>query len=260
MKSDVVPDVTQPIRMKYSKGLTCLQGLTLAALSLACASAMATEYGRVISSTPITAAVSVPQQVCSNQQEIVRQPGSGLGAVLGAVAGGVVGHSVGKGAGNAIATGVGVMAGAVMGDKYEQATSPAEVRPVQRCTTGYVSQNQVVGYQVEYEYAGQRYTTQTKNKPGKTIALNVQVNPSDEYEPQAAVQQQVPVQNPPDAPVVVYQQQPQVVYQQPQVVYAPPPVVYAAPYPYYYPRPSVNLNFGWSNGGYYGHHGYRHGY
>lgn len=254
-------DVVQTSQAPYFKGRRRLQGLTLAALSLACASAMATEYGRVISATPITSAVSVPQQVCSTQQEVVRQQGSGLGAVLGAVAGGAVGHSVGRGSGNAIATGVGVIAGAVMGDKYEQATSSSEVRPVQRCTTGYVSQNQVVGYQVEYEYAGQRYTTQTKNKPGKTIALNVQVNPSDEYEQQAAVQQQVPVQIPPDAPVVYQQQpqvvyqQPQVVYQQPQVVYAQPPVVYPAPYPYYYGRPPVSLHFGWNNWrGYEGHH------
>lgn len=226
-----------------------VQALTLTALSLACAGAMATEYGRVIHSTPITAAVSVPQQVCSNQQEVVRQPNSGLGAVLGAVAGGVVGHSVGKGAGNALATGVGVMAGAVMGDKYEEATTPAQTQTVRRCTTGYVAQNQVVGYQVEYEYAGQRYTTQTKTQPGKLIALNVQVSPSDEYEPQAA-QQAVPVQNPSEAPVVVYQQQP-------QVVYAAPPVVYAAPYPYYY-RPPVSVNFGWSN--WHGYGGFRHGY
>lgn len=236
---------------------TCLQGLTFSVLGLAAASAMATEYGRVIKSTPITSAVSVPQQVCSTQQEVVRQPGSGLGAVLGAVAGGVVGHSVGKGAGNALATGVGVMAGAVMGDKYEQATSPADVRPVQRCSTGYVSQNQVVGYQVDYEYAGQRYTTQTKYKPGKTIALNVQVNPAEDDDDQPMAQQQVPVQIPPEAPVAVYQQ-PRVVYAQPQVVYAAPPVVYPAPYPYYYGRPPVSLSFGWSN--YRGYEGHHHGY
>jgi uncharacterized protein YcfJ len=256
MKSDAVRS-NLPQRPLGRAGL---QGLTFAILGLAAASAMATEYGRVIRSSPITAAVSVPQQVCSTQQEVVRQPGSGLGAVLGAVAGGVVGHSVGKGAGNALATGVGVMAGAVMGDKYEQATSPSDVRPVQRCSTGYVSQNQVVGYQVEYEYAGQRYTTQTKYKPGKTIALNVQVNPSDEDDAQPVAQQQVPVQIPPDAPATVYQQ-PQVVYAQPQVVYAAPPVVYGAypaPYPYYYGRPPVSLSFGWSN--YRGYEGHHHGY
>ena len=56
----------------------CLQGLTFSVLGLAAASAMATEYGRVIRSAPITSAVSVPQQVCSTQQEVVRQPGSGF--------------------------------------------------------------------------------------------------------------------------------------------------------------------------------------
>lgn len=230
-----------------------LQALTLAALSLACVSAMATEYGRVIRSTPITSTVNVPQQVCSNQQEAVPQPGSGLGAVLGAVAGGLVGHSIGAGSGKALATGVGVMTGAVMGDHYEQATNPPQLRTVQRCSTGYVSRNEVVGYQVEYEYGGQRYTTQTRNRPGRTIALDVQVSPHDaDAPPPDEAQQEVPVQIPPDAP-------PQVVYAQPQVIYAAPPVLYA-PYPYaYYGQPGVNLRFGWSSG-WHEHHGYHHGY
>lgn len=249
--------VMSPRTMPRARSRAGLQGLTLVALSLAGTSAMATEYGRVVSSTPITRTVSVPQQVCSNQQEAVQQPGSGLGAVLGAVAGGLVGHSVGGGSGKALATGVGVMAGAVMGDHYEQATNPPQLRTVQRRTTGYVSRNEVIGYQVDYEYGGQRYTTQTRQRPGRTIALDVQVSPRDADGPPPEAQQEVPVQIPPDAP-------PQVVYAPPQVIYAAPPVLYAPyPYPYRYysddGRPRVNLHFGWSNG-WHEHHGYHHGY
>jgi outer membrane lipoprotein SlyB len=45
---------------------------------------------------------------------------SGGGAVLGAVIGGVIGHQVGKGTGRDVATGVGVVGGAVAGNNLEK--------------------------------------------------------------------------------------------------------------------------------------------
>ena len=47
---------------------------------------------------------------------------SGAGAVLGAVIGGVVGHQFGGGGGNVLATGVGVVGGAVAGNAIEGRT------------------------------------------------------------------------------------------------------------------------------------------
>ncbi len=49
----------------------------------------------------------------------VSQRPSGAGAVLGAVIGGVIGHQLGGGTGNALATGAGVIGGAVAGNAIE---------------------------------------------------------------------------------------------------------------------------------------------
>lgn len=46
--------------------------------------------------------------------------GSGVGAIAGGVAGGVLGHQVGDGTGKDVATAVGVIGGAIIGNKIEQ--------------------------------------------------------------------------------------------------------------------------------------------
>lgn len=50
----------------------------------------------------------------------VKGEGSGIGAVTGAVIGGVVGHQIGGGRGKDVATGVGVIGGAVAGNEIEK--------------------------------------------------------------------------------------------------------------------------------------------
>lgn len=74
---------------------------TLAVLTLTAAAtvtatgAFAQERGRVLSSTPITQQVAVPQQVCNDQQVAVAPRPSGAGAVVGAIAGGLIGNAIG---------------------------------------------------------------------------------------------------------------------------------------------------------------------
>lgn len=46
--------------------------------------------------------------------------GLGAGAVIGAVLGGVLGNQVGRGSGNALATGAGVVGGALVGNEIEK--------------------------------------------------------------------------------------------------------------------------------------------
>lgn len=152
-----------------------LAGLGLAA---ACGTALATEYGTVISSTAVTAQVAVPQQQCTEQQALVQPRTSGGGALLGALVGGVVGHGIGEGLGRAAATGLGAVAGSVVGDRVEAANTPAQAVPVQSCQTLTSYENRVIGYDVTYEYNGQRYLTRVAQDPGPRIALNVTVAPA----------------------------------------------------------------------------------
>ena len=145
---------------------TPIIALALAALS---GSALATEYGTVVSSTPITLQVPVPRQACSDAS--VQAPTTGGGALLGAVIGGAIGNSLGSGAGRAAATGLGLVAGAAIGNQAEAAnTPPATLR---NCQTLMRYEPRVVGYDITYEYQGQRYATRVAQDPGRRIALNV---------------------------------------------------------------------------------------
>lgn len=149
-----------------------------AGLAAACNAALAAEYGTVISSTPVTAQVAVPQQQCQYQQQLVQPRTSGGGAVLGAVVGGVLGNSLGGGFGRAAATGLGVVAGAALGNQVEaNSTAPAE-QAVRSCQTVTTYENRLVGYDVVYDYNGRRYTTRLAQDPGARIALDVSVTPA----------------------------------------------------------------------------------
>ncbi len=210
---------------------------------------------RVISSTPVVQQVAVPRQVCNNQQMIVEQPKSGGGALLGAVAGGAVGNAIGNGSGRALATVIGLIGGAMLGDRVEG--SNQQVHNVQQCGTQTFYENRTSYFNVVYEYQGTQYSTQMANDPGQYVRLQVTPIGAIGAAPQPGFAQsqdqngqaQTYVQ---PAPV----QQIQQVYTQPQVIYQSAPIYYAQPYyarpyysPYYYP--GVSLNFGYSRG--YGH-------
>jgi uncharacterized protein YcfJ len=132
----------------------------------------AQEVGRVISTMPIIQQVAVPRQVCTQQQVATQQRKSGAGSAMGAIAGGVVGNAMGKGEGNALTTMIGVIGGAILGDKIE-GSPPAEVHNVQSCTTQNFYENRTVAYNVVYEFNGKQYNVQMPQDPGPTVRLQV---------------------------------------------------------------------------------------
>lgn len=172
-------------------------------------STSSTVHAKVISATPVVAQVAVPRQVCRDDfyQEPARS--SGAGALLGAIAGGVVGNALGKGAGNVLATGAGVIGGAVLGDRIENDGRQGATRSVRRCEQQASYENQVVAYDVVYEFAGQRYSTQMDEEPGRTIPLQVTVNPVGSPAPMAMAPQ--PMMDESDVgPATYYQPNPSV--------------------------------------------------
>ncbi len=144
-----------------------LVGLGVAHLPLA-----AQETGRVISSTPVIQQVAVPRQVCTNTQVATQGQKSGAGALMGAIAGGTVGNNVGGGSGRTAATMLGVLGGAILGDKVEGAPAP-EVRTVQNCTNQVFYENRTTSYNVVYEFAGKQYSVQMPTDPGPTVRLQI---------------------------------------------------------------------------------------
>jgi len=202
--------------------------LVLSAAMLASGICLAQDVGRVISSTPVVQQVAVPRQVCSTEQVAVQQPKSGAGAAMGAIAGGAVGNAVGSGPGQAAATMIGIIGGAVLGDKIE-GTPPAQLQNVQRCGTQTFYENRPVAYNVVYEFAGKQYSVQMPYNPGPTIQL--QVSPAG-MSPQAA------------APATITQP----MYVQPATVVVAPPVYpgyYVQPY---YPPIGIQMGFGYWGG------------
>lgn len=145
----------------------------LLAVAMVCSGlALAQDYGRVISATPIIQQVSTPRKVCTTEQVSVQQPKSGAGAVMGAIAGGAMGNAVGGGSGRTAATVIGLVGGAMIGDRIE-GSSPNQVQDVQRCESQNFYENRTVAYDVVYEYAGKQYSAQMLNDPGDSIQLRI---------------------------------------------------------------------------------------
>lgn len=204
-----------------------------AALGLsALAGVWAQDMGRVLSSTPVVQQVAVPRQVCSNEQISYQGPNSGAGALIGAIAGGALGNATGgRGAGRAAATAIGMVGGAVLGDRLE-GPAPERTEIVQRCGVQNFYENRTVGYNVVYEFGGRQYAVQMPNDPGPTIA--VQVSPvGGGLAPQA----------PPVAVVV-----------QPAINYVTVPAARSYYSPFYYPPLVVPFGFyGQGHGHFRGH-------
>jgi uncharacterized protein YcfJ len=205
--------------------------------------ARAAELATVVSSTPVTASLPVARQVCNDGQQLVQQRPSGAGALIGAIAGGVIGHNLGNGFGRAAATGIGAVTGAVIGDQVEAVNSPVTEVPVRRCQTVSSYENRIVGYDVMYEYAGQRYSTRMARDPGRQLAVNVQPAEGSLPAPLDIYREGSPVPSNAAPQTIYYAPAPQTVY------YAPPPAVYIAPV--------IGFGLGYY-GGYYGGHRGRH--
>ena len=91
---------------------------------------------------------------------------------MGAIAGGAIGNSVGKGSGQTAATVLGLLGGAVLGDKIEGAPS-SQLQNMQQCSTQIFYENRTMGYNVTYEFLGKQYSVQMPSDPGPTIQLQI---------------------------------------------------------------------------------------
>jgi len=217
-------------------------GLAAAALGLlgATSAASAAEYATVVSATPITTSVAAPRQECYQSEQLVQQQPSGAGAVIGAIAGGVIGNQFGHGFGRAAATGLGAVAGSAIGNNVEAGANPPTTVPVQRCRTVQAYEQRIVGYDVVYDYHGQRYSTRLPNDPGARLAIEIRPAgnaPLDRVGPPTTSYGAVPPAVADVAPS--YVESPTSYAPAPAAYYAPAPAPYYAPAPAYYNPASV---------------------
>jgi uncharacterized protein YcfJ len=218
------------------KGITLMKKVSASTLllsSLAGAAALASLpasamdiLAPVVSSTPVVQQVAVPRQVCNNQAYITQAPRSGAGALMGALAGGAAGNAIGDGGGRAAATMIGLVGGAMLGDRIEGGAP--QIQNLPQCATQTFYENRVSHYNVIYEYQRTQFTAQMLNDPGLYVRL--QVTPVGAM---ATAPQTFPTAPPPQAYPAYY----------PQPYYAP---YYAPVYAPIYPPIGLSLNFGFS--------------
>jgi uncharacterized protein YcfJ len=140
-------------------------------------------WADVLRADPVQGVVrtSVPQQQCYNQQVVQHDPGnSGVGTVLGAVVGGVLGSTVGRGGGRVAATVGGAVVGGAVGNQVsdqggDYATNQTSCQQVNAVS----DQRRIIGYDVEYRYRGEVYTSRLNYDPGERLRVRVQVQPAD---------------------------------------------------------------------------------
>ncbi|OOG50252.1 glycine zipper 2TM domain-containing protein [Rhodanobacter sp. C01] len=140
-------------------------------------------WADVLRADPVQGVVrtNVPQQQCYDQQVVQHNPGnSAAGTVLGAVIGGVLGHTIGKGDGRTAATVGGAVVGGAVGNSVSNQGSNYQTTQTTCQQVNAVSeQRRIIGYDVEYRYRGEVYTSRLSYDPGERLRVRVQVDPAD---------------------------------------------------------------------------------
>lgn len=138
----------------------------------------------VVGVTPVSEQVNRPTQQCWTETQQISQavpaPYSPLGAIIGGVAGGLLGSTIGRGNGRIAAAAVGAGVGAITGDAVANQNNSNTVTttvPVQRCRQVDNFETVTTGYQVTFEYDGQRFSARLPYNPGNQLRINVTVTP-----------------------------------------------------------------------------------
>ena len=97
------------------------------------------------------------------------------GAILGGIIGGVLGHQVGGGRGKDVATALGALGGAAIGNNAGRDGGSTYDRDVQRCET--TSSGRPEYWDVSYEFRGVEHRVQMDTPPGRTITVNQRGEP-----------------------------------------------------------------------------------
>ncbi|MFL0810964.1 MAG: glycine zipper 2TM domain-containing protein [Agarilytica sp.] len=150
------------------------------------------DYAKVKEVNPVYATIErqIPQKSCwtERSRRESRQHNSATSTIMGGIIGGAIGHSVGRGGDNKkIGAAVGTLLGASIGkdvghNSRNQRRHP-EYQNVERCETHYraVREEQLVGYDVTYQYRGEFYQTRTEEDPGKRMKVKISLSPVIEF-------------------------------------------------------------------------------
>ena len=139
------------------------------------------ERGYVQSVEPLFRSYTERKEVCRDEQVTDRSGYSSdsnpAGVVIGAIAGGILGNQVGGGSGKALATGLGLVTGAIVGDNLSRrdARTPTS-RTTRVCRDEAVQVRAPAGFEVTFTYQERNYTLVTETDPGQYVQLVVGVS------------------------------------------------------------------------------------
>jgi uncharacterized protein YcfJ len=136
------------------------------------------EYGRVIDSRPVYASGDRREE-CWNpraghyEERRDTHDSNVNGTVAGAVIGGVVGHQVDSGAGGTIG---GALLGGLIGNQVDKShnSNPQNDLDYSRCRV-VGGGNNLLGYDVRYEYRGQQYTARLDHEPPQRLRVGTDI-------------------------------------------------------------------------------------
>ncbi|RIX43020.1 MAG: glycine zipper 2TM domain-containing protein [Rhodocyclales bacterium GT-UBC] len=121
----------------------------------------------VISAEPAYKTEYFERRIC-NPPAPPSETQNAVGTVLGGVVGGILGNQVGRGRGRTAATVIGAVGGAVAGNAVST-TLPS----TPECRTVSEPQQVIVGYDVVYDFSGQRGHVRLPTRPGPSIIVEV---------------------------------------------------------------------------------------
>lgn len=162
----------------------CLFSLAIISPALASGEIETVVYAPVVRVYPIkqTEIYRQPREKCYREHVEVPAHASPAGSVVGGLLGAAIGNKLGHGSSNRkIGTVAGAVVGATVGNSVSQARAHPHTETRDICETVYdeSAEEHVVGYDVEYRYAGRSYTTRMDHDPGKEIRLRVNAYPDE---------------------------------------------------------------------------------
>jgi len=152
------------------------------------------DTARVVRVEPIVTVVRVsePRRRCWDEDYVVRHEdrghrrgGTAGSTILGGIIGGAVGNAFGSGKGKDAATVAGVLIGSSIGhdravrDGERYGGAHEETRSRTRCDVddAWREEERIEGYDVTYEYMGDRFRTRMSHDPGDELKVWVSVRP-----------------------------------------------------------------------------------
>lgn len=132
-------------------------------------------FAEVLSADPVFRVVRAePREEC--YEERIRGDAA-AGTVLGAVVGGALGNQVGRGDGRRAATIAGAVVGGAVGNNLAQNGGQVQTRC--RIVEGESERREIVGYDVQYRYQGEIFSSRLDYDPGSRLRIRISVTPAD---------------------------------------------------------------------------------